>query len=47
MSGHRPRPMVYAPPIEPHLVVLHHDADVVVVSKQSGLLSVPGRGAQH
>lgn len=47
MSGHRPRPVVYTPPIDPYLVVLHHDDDVVVVSKQSGLLSVPGRGAQH
>ena len=45
MSEQRPRPVVYAPPTKPYLSVLHRDEDVVVVSKQSGLLSVPGRGA--
>lgn len=34
----------YAPPQDP-LVVLHEDAEVVVVDKPSGLLSVPGKGA--
>lgn len=34
----------YAPPLEPWLVVLHADRDLVVVDKPSGLLSVPGRG---
>lgn len=33
----------YAPPQDP-LVVLHHDHEVVVVDKPSGLLSVPGKG---
>ena len=47
MSSLRPRPVRYAPPIEPYLTVLHYDKDIVAVSKQSGLLSVPGRGAQH
>ncbi|MFY0613476.1 MAG: RNA pseudouridine synthase [Hyphomicrobiaceae bacterium] len=37
-------PLVYAPPVEPYLDVLHVDADLLVVSKPSGLLSVPGRG---
>ncbi|MDW4498366.1 RluA family pseudouridine synthase [Sulfitobacter sp. D35] len=34
----------YAPPQDP-LVVLHEDAEVLVVDKPSGLLSVPGKGA--
>lgn len=34
---------VYAPPREPLLVVLHHDPDLLVVDKPSGLLSVPGK----
>jgi tRNA pseudouridine32 synthase/23S rRNA pseudouridine746 synthase len=36
---------VYAPPAEPYLDVLYDDADLLVISKQSGLLSVPGRSA--
>lgn len=35
---------VYAPPDEP-LDILHDDAEMLVVSKPSGLLSVPGKGA--
>ncbi|KNG93480.1 pseudouridine synthase [Pseudaestuariivita atlantica] len=34
----------YDPPDDP-LVILHEDADVLAVSKPSGLLSVPGKGA--
>ncbi|APX13350.1 RluA family pseudouridine synthase [Tateyamaria omphalii] len=34
---------VYAPPDEP-LDILHDDAEMLVVSKPSGLLSVPGKG---
>lgn len=34
---------VYAPPADP-LEVLHDDAEMLVVSKPSGLLSVPGKG---
>ncbi len=34
----------YAPPDTP-LEVLHHDHELLLVSKPSGLLSVPGRGA--
>lgn len=37
------RPFHYNPPTEPYLDVIHHDDDILVVSKQSGLLSVPGR----
>ncbi|MEO1205817.1 MAG: pseudouridine synthase [Pseudomonadota bacterium] len=41
------RPLVYAPPLTPHLRVLHEDADLLLVSKPSGLLSVPGKHADH
>lgn len=34
---------VYSPPDSP-LDVLHHDSQIAVVNKPSGLLSVPGRG---
>lgn len=34
----------YAPPQDP-LVILHHDHELLVVDKPSGLLSVPGKGA--
>jgi tRNA pseudouridine32 synthase / 23S rRNA pseudouridine746 synthase len=33
----------YHPPTEPYLDVLHVDDDILVVNKQSGLLSVPGK----
>jgi len=33
----------YQPPSDPP-VILHHDHQIVVVEKQSGLLSVPGKG---
>ena len=36
-------PLDYNPPLEPRLVVLHEDRDMVVINKPSGLLSVPGR----
>ncbi len=34
----------YTPPLDPWLVVLHVDRDLVVIDKPAGLLSVPGRG---
>ena len=34
---------VYSPPQDP-LVILHEDAEVILVDKPSGLLSVPGKG---
>ena len=34
----------YAPPQDP-LVLIHEDADLILVNKPPGLLSVPGRGA--
>ncbi len=33
----------YRPPMEPYLSVLHVDDDILVVDKQSGLLTVPGK----
>lgn len=38
---------VYDPPQEPFLEVLHEDELLLVVSKQSGLLSVPGKAPEH
>ncbi|MDB5506532.1 MAG: RluA family pseudouridine synthase [Devosia sp.] len=32
----------YRPPLEPHLTIIYEDADLVVLDKPSGLLSVPG-----
>ena len=34
----------YAPPTDP-LTILHHDHEILLVDKPSGLLSVPGKGA--
>ncbi|WP_343313244.1 pseudouridine synthase [Brucella sp. BE17] len=34
---------VYNPPLEPSISIIHQDADILVLDKQSGLLSVPGR----
>ena len=36
----------YTPPTAP-LIILHHDRDLVVVDKPSGLLSIPGREPGH
>ncbi len=33
----------YFPPLDPYLNVIHVDDDILVVDKQSGLLSVPGK----
>ncbi|WP_068315446.1 bifunctional tRNA pseudouridine(32) synthase/23S rRNA pseudouridine(746) synthase RluA [Polycladidibacter hongkongensis] len=38
---------IYTPPKEPFLDVLYHDADLLVLNKPSGLLSVPGKAAEH
>lgn len=37
----------YSPPLEPYLEILHEDADLLVINKPSGLLSVPGRIDAH
>lgn len=48
MSSAQPDPVfVYAPPSEPWLETVHVDDDLLVVNKPSGLLSVPGKAAEH
>jgi tRNA pseudouridine32 synthase/23S rRNA pseudouridine746 synthase len=42
-----PVPFLYTPPMEPYLSVIHRDDDILVLSKPSGLLSVPGKPAEH
>src|SRR5690554_5042117 len=37
----------YAPPTQPYIDIIYSDQDIVVVNKQSGLLSVPGKAPQH
>lgn len=37
----------YAPPRQPWLTVLYEDAQIMVVNKPSGLLSVPGKDPAH
>jgi len=34
---------IYQPPTEPWLTVVHEDRDIVVLDKQAGLLTIPGR----
>lgn len=34
---------IYNPPLEPYISIIHRDADILVLDKPSGLLSVPGR----
>lgn len=36
--------ITYTPPTSPYLPVLYSDDDLLIISKPSGLLSVPGRG---
>lgn len=43
MSGPMPPLLDYRPPLEPYLVPVHTDDDILVFDKPSGLLSVPGR----
>lgn len=47
MSQAAPASFVYDPPLEPFLTVLHADDDLLVIDKPSGLLSVPGKAAEH
>ncbi len=48
-SSNSPPPpdFVYDPPTDPWLNVIHHDQELVVLSKPAGLLSVPGRDPAH
>jgi tRNA pseudouridine32 synthase/23S rRNA pseudouridine746 synthase len=47
MNQRAPAPFVYDPPHEPYLSMLHVDGDLLIVDKPSGLLSVPGKAAEH
>ena len=38
----KPEPLIYSPPTDA-LQILHHDDELLVLSKPSGLLSVPGK----
>ncbi len=38
---------IYTPPEKSNLKIIHQDDDIIVVSKPSGLLSVPGRNPDH
>lgn len=40
-----PRPFNYDPPTNPPLSVIYHDSDILVLDKQSGLLTVAGKTA--
>ena len=42
-----PTSLDYRPPVCPWLTVLYLDQDILVLSKPSGLLSVPGKPAAH
>jgi tRNA pseudouridine32 synthase/23S rRNA pseudouridine746 synthase len=37
----------YQPPLHPYLDIQYQDDDIVVLNKPSGLLSVPGKAAEH
>ena len=43
MTGPMPMLRDYFPPLEPYLNVLYQDDDILVLDKQSGLLTVPGK----
>jgi len=38
---------IYTPPTDPWLSLLYQDDDIVILDKAAGLLSVPGRAAEH
>ncbi len=38
---------IYQPPMSPYLDIIYQDEDLVVLNKNSGLLSVPGRLPEH
>lgn len=42
-----PPDFTYCPPQQPFLDIVHQDEDVLLLAKQSGLLSVPGKPAEH
>lgn len=46
-SPTKPPPFNYDPPAHPVLTVLHEAPEFLILSKQSGLLSVPGKSEEH
>ncbi|WP_371188224.1 bifunctional tRNA pseudouridine(32) synthase/23S rRNA pseudouridine(746) synthase RluA [Thalassotalea maritima] len=38
---------IYKPPLTPYLDIIYQDNDLVVLNKASGILTVPGRLAEH
>lgn len=40
-------PLAYNPPADPYLDIVFQDTDIIVLNKPAGLLSVPGRAAEH
>jgi tRNA pseudouridine32 synthase/23S rRNA pseudouridine746 synthase len=38
---------IYLPPMTPYLEIIYQDNDLVLLNKPSGILSVPGRLAEH
>ena len=42
-----PAELVYSPPAEPFLDIVHEDPALLVLNKPSGLLTVPGKPADH
>lgn len=47
MASNKADEFSYKPLQEPYLTVLHQDDDILVLSKPSGLLSVPGKAEDH
>ncbi len=41
------RAFTYNPPTRPYLDIVHVDEEILVLSKPSGLLSVPGKASEH
>lgn len=39
--------LTYCPPADPFLDILYQDDDLLILNKQSGLLSVPGKHPEH
>ncbi len=37
----------YQPPTEPYLEILYQDEAMLILNKPSGLLTVPGKAAEH
>ncbi|MEO0327895.1 MAG: RluA family pseudouridine synthase [Pseudomonadota bacterium] len=42
-----PEPLIYIPPTDNGLSIIYNDDDLIVLSKPSGLLSVPGKSTDH